>query len=217
MKELELGKMLERKYDQKLNIRTSGIKELKEKNHNRVEPTPYEALEVLVRNYRLEEGDRLVDFGCGRGRVMFYLHDYFNVAITGVEADDQTIDEALLNRRSYLYHKENPAPLKIEYGLAEMYEISPEDNRFYFFNPFELPIYKKVIYNILQSVNKHPRRVELIMYYPLPEFKHFLHSRTPFELIQEFPVPKIHGKYGRFAIYRYEAEEEGRGGQGEKD
>lgn len=199
--------MLERKYDQKLKIRTSGIKELEEKNHNRVEPTPYEALDLLARHYNLKEGDRVVDFGCGRGRVMFYLHDKFNVPITGVEADDETLDEALLNKRSYLYNKEaDHAPLEIEYGLAEMYEISPEENRFYFFNPFELPIFKKVIYNILQSVNEEPRQVELIMYYPLPEFKHFLHSRTPFELINEFTVPRIHGKYGRFAIYRYQGE-----------
>jgi|SRR5699024_10921888 len=200
--------MLERKYDKKLSIRTDGIKELQEKNHNRVESTPYEALDVLCHHYSLKEGDQLVDYGCGRGRAMFYLHDRFNVGVTGIEADDATYDEALLNKRSYLYHKgEDTSSIHIEYGLAEMYEVQEADNRFYFFNPFELPIFRKVVYNILQSVNEHPRTVELIMYYPLPEFKHFLQSRTPFEVINEFTVPKIHGKYGRFAIYRYQGEE----------
>jgi len=139
---------------------------------------------------------------------MFYIHHHFNVPVTGVEADDETYDEALLNKKSYLYNQDQDLPpIHFEYGLAEMYEVKPGDNRFYFFNPFELPIFRKVVYNILQSVNEDPRTVELILYYPLPEFKHFLHSRTPFELINEFTVPKIHGKYGRFAIYRYNGEE----------
>lgn len=199
--------MLERKYDEKLRIRTSGVKELKEKHHNRVEATPYEALEVLYRNYTLGEEDQVVDFGCGRGRAMFYIHHHFNVPVTGVEADDETFDEVLLNKKSYLYNRpDDEPPISIEYGLAEMYEIKPKDNRFYFFNPFELPIFRKVVYNILQSVNEHPRTVELILYYPLSEFKHFLSSRTPFELINQIPVPRIHGKYGKFAIYRYDGE-----------
>ncbi|HLS36406.1 MAG TPA: SAM-dependent methyltransferase [Bacillota bacterium] len=197
--------MLERKYDQALRIRTSGVKELQEKHHNRVESTPYEALDVLTRKYTFHKDDQVVDFGCGRGRALFYIHHHFNVPITGIEADDETFDEILLNKKSYMYEREGATPpITLEYGLAEMYEIKKEDNKFYFFNPFELPIFRKVVYNILQSVNEHPRTVELILYYPLSEFKHFLQSRTPFELINQFDVPRIHGKYGKFAIYRYD-------------
>lgn len=199
--------MLERKYDRKLMVRTDGIRELEEKHHNRCEATPYEALDTLFRVYQFNEGDQVVDFGCGKGRAMFYIHHHFQVPITGIEADDLTIDEALQNKTSYFYDRdENEPPINIEYGLAEMYKVKPSDNRFYFFNPFELPIFRKVIYNILQSVNEHKRTVEIILYYPLPEFKHFLRSRTPFELINQIKVPKIHGKYGKFAIYRYSGE-----------
>lgn len=201
--------MLERKYDQKLKVRTTGIKELEEKHHNRVEATPYEALDVLSRKYSFHEGDQIVDFGSGRGRVAFYLHHHFNVPVTGIEADDETYEEALLNKRSYFYNcKDQEISIEFEYGLAEMYEIKPEDNKFYFFNPFELPIFKKVVYNILQSVNTYPRTVELILYYPLPDFKHFLNSRTPFDLINQITVPKIHGKYGKFSIYRYDGKKD---------
>lgn len=199
--------MLERKYDQKLRIRTDGVRELDVKHHNRYEATPYEALDTFFRVYKLHENDRVVDFGCGRGRAMFYMHHHFQVPVTGIEADDLTFEEALQNKTSYLYGRsENEPSIQFEYGLAEMYEIKPDDNRFYFFNPFTLPIFKKVVYNILQSVNKKSRTVELILYYPLPEFNHFLQSNTPFELINQVKVPKIHGKYGKFAIYRYVGE-----------
>lgn len=196
--------MLERKYDQKLRIRTDGIKELEEKNHNRYEATPYEALDTLFQTYTLNRGDSVVDYGCGRGRAMFYMHHHFQVPVTGIEADDATFEEALKNKSSYFYDiaKDEPS-INFEYGLAEMYEVKPMDNRFYFFNPFSLPIFKKAIYNILQSVNNNQRTVEVILYYPLPEFKHFLASNTPFECINKVNVPKIHGKHGMFAIYRY--------------
>lgn len=196
--------MLERKYDRKLQIRTTGVRELNIKHHNRCEATPYEALDVLFKSYTLKQGDHVVDFGCGRGRAMFYIHHYFQVPVTGIEADDETFEEALKNKESYMFGRsENEPPLEFEFGLAEMYEVKRSDNRFYFFNPFALPIFKKVIYNILTSVNKHPRTVELILYYPLSEFRHFLQSRTPFELINQITVPNIHGKHGKFAIFRY--------------
>jgi len=132
--------MNERKYDERLNISTIGIREQKEteaKHHNRYEATPYEALDVLFQTYTIQKNDQLVDFGCGRGRTMFYIHDRFQIPVKGIEANDKTFEEALSNYESYqrvASHLEEP--IQFIYGLAEDIEVEPGDNLFYLFNPF---------------------------------------------------------------------------------
>lgn len=197
--------LAERKYDRSLQIKTVGIREWseKERHYNRYEATPYAALEKLFQKYKLDKNDRVVDFGCGRGRVTFYIHHRFKIPVTGVEAHDKTLEEALINKKMYRKKRQHiKAPITLEYALAEQYEIAKEDNCFYFFNPFSLQIFKKVIMNILKSMREYERTVELILYYPLTSFKEFLRESTPFEMINKIPVPGDHGKYGKFIIYR---------------
>lgn len=200
----------ERKVDQSLGIRTTGIREWGrdlETRYNRYEATPYDALTRLFKQYKLTDEHRVVDFGCGRGRVTFYIHHHFNVPVTGVEANDKTFDELLNNEESYRKKmNEQSAPLQFDFALAELYHVNDDDNVFYFFNPFSLKIFRKVINNILQSIKKRQRTVDLVIYYPLPEFTRFLQNKTPFELINRIKAPGDHGKYGEFLIFRISEE-----------
>ncbi|BAM48403.1 hypothetical protein AXY_22710 [Amphibacillus xylanus NBRC 15112] len=70
-----------------LQIKTGILREWRKETdkYNRYEATPYQALESLIQHYKLKPTDRVVDFGSGRGRVSFFLHNHFNVPITGVE------------------------------------------------------------------------------------------------------------------------------------
>ena len=199
--------MNEKKYDQSLNISTIGIREWRKRkeanDYNRYEATPYKALDKLYKKYKFNKQDELIDFGCGRGRVSFYIHNRFQISVTGIEANDKTFDEALDNEVSYRRISEHiPAPLQFDYGLAEGYEIPITANRFYFFNPFSVDIFERVVNNILLSLKKKERSVDIILYYPLPVYKRFLKDKTPFKLIQKIKVPGIHGRYGKFLIYR---------------
>lgn len=204
--------MNEEKYDQSLWIKTTGLREWKgmESEYNRYEATPYIALDHLFQSYKLTEGDHLIDFGSGRGRVSFYIHDRFHIPVTGIEANDTTFDEALSNQKSYLYYakEEIEAPIQFDYGLAEGYEIEDSANRFYFFNPFSAEVFEQVVKNIMESLKRKARQADIILYYPLPQYKRILKKHTPFKLINKIKVPKIHGKYGKFLIYRFEQEEE---------
>ncbi len=196
--------MSDRRYDQLLRIKTVGIREVNETSHHRYEATPYVALDKLFQVYQLKKTDHFVDFGCGRGRVAFYIHYHFHLPVTGIEANDETFAEALDNKERYrLGAKHINAPIHFEFGLAEDYEVTPMDNCFYFFNPFSVHIFAKVVQNILRSVKKRKRPVELILYYPLPEYKRFLKENTPFQLLNKVRAPGPHGKYGKFLIYRY--------------
>lgn len=201
--------LAEHEYDEELCIRTEGIREWKDQteSYNRYEATPYQALEILVKNYKIQETDKVVDFGSGRGRVSFFLHSRFQVPVTGIEMNDTTFDESLRNKASYLHHfNDNQASLSFQYGLAEHYEINEDENRFYFFNPFSVKIFKKVVNNILHSIENKHRSVDIILYYPLKEYKQVL-TDTPFRLMNKIKVPGIHGKYGKFLIYRLDEKE----------
>ncbi|NLW23089.1 MAG: SAM-dependent methyltransferase [Tissierellia bacterium] len=198
--------MAERKYDRRLSIKTVGIREWRDgsSHYNRCESTPYSALDKLFQSYKINKGDRLVDFGCGRGRVLFYIHDRFQIPVTGIEVHDKTYEEALDNKMSYRQRaKHIKAPISIEYGLAEHYEIKAEDNIFYFFNPFSVKIFKKVVNNILKSTKTERRQMDIILYYPMPEYKIFLKKNTPFRLVDKIWVSDSNNNYEKFLIYRF--------------
>ena len=95
-------------------------------------------------------------------------------------------------------------PIQFEHIFAEGYDIEKEDNRFYFFNPFSLRIFQKVIDNILRSVEDHPRSVDIILYYPTSEYSHFLEIHTVFELWKEIRLPGLYEENNneRFLIFR---------------
>src|SRR5690625_2949582 len=123
--------MVEKQFDEKLGIRTVGIREWKDKRvpYNRYEATPYAALEKLFQQYKLEEDDQVVDFGCGRGRVSFYIHHRFQISVTGIENNDKTFEEALENKKSYRRRANHiTAPIQFDFGLAEHYEVEATDN-----------------------------------------------------------------------------------------
>lgn len=196
--------MAERKYEHMLNIRTVGLREWRNHTHyHRYEATPYQALEELFKVYKLEKDDEVVDFGCGRGRVSFYIHNRFKVPVTGVEVNDLTFEEALDNKRSYRYKASHiAAPIRFNFALAEQFEVEKDDTVFYFFNPFSVKIFKKVVRNILHSVEKKSRPIDLILYYPTASYKEFIAKNTPFKLLNKVRVPGTQDKKEKFLVYR---------------
>ena len=197
-------KKIDKKFDEKLLIRTRGIREWREDTlYNRTESTPYLALESLFDHYKLNEKDQVVDFGAGRGRVAFYIHNKFNIPITAVELNELTLDEALDNKRAYRTHAQHlEAPIQFQYGYAEQYELAEEDNKFYFFNPFKAEIFEKVVKNIVESAEKFGKEIDIILYYPMPGYKWYLQEKRGFKLVQKILVDGMKDKREKFLIYR---------------
>ncbi len=196
---------MERRQDKLLGIKTTGMRECSGGNvhYNRYEATPYKALDILSENYDFRVTDKFVDFGCGRGRVAFYIHNRFNIPVTGIEADYRTYIEALENRESYCMKTGRAAKnIEIIHGLAQDYEIGNSDNCFYFFNPFSVQIFRRVVQNILRSVGKNKRTVDLILFYPSPEYRDFLDTETPFRVEREILIPGERDEREKFIIYR---------------
>lgn len=189
--------MYDKECDRLLRINTVGVREwLHQSSHyNRYEATPYKALDDFFEVYELKKTDRLVDFGCGKGRLPFYIHNRCGVSVTGIEMSGQLYQEALENQASYMQKvKRSNTFISFECCLAEEYEVEAEDNRFYFFNPFSIQIFMTVIANVLRSVDQHKRSVDIILYYPTSDYIEFLETSTPFELIKGVKVSSMHEK-----------------------
>lgn len=198
--------MKEHYYDDLLNIKTGGgQKGLNQSLHyHRYEPTPYYALETLFNEYELKSSDRVVDFGCGKGRLNFFIHYLFNSTVVGIEMNEPFYKEAIVNRNRYMKKiKNHKDKIHFHCCLAQEYQIDPSDNRFYFFNPFSVQIFQNVINNILLSVEKSKREIELVLYYVSEDYIYFLEKYTAFELKKEVIVPHLyeHNPNERFLIY----------------
>ncbi|MDN7245131.1 SAM-dependent methyltransferase [Planococcus shenhongbingii] len=200
--------MNERQYEEMLNIRTSenqqGFHE--SLHHNRYEPTPYALLEILFSHYRLSGEDRLVDYGCGKGRLNFYVQYLFGAETVGVEMDETFYKEALDNRTAYEKKRKN-AKGKIGFCccLAQHYKVEARDNRFYFFNPFSVQIFMAAVNNILKSVEQVQRPVDVILFFPSDDYIDYLEHQTLFELLEEILLPGANRDIReRFLIYRLE-------------
>ncbi|WP_046721898.1 class I SAM-dependent methyltransferase [Heyndrickxia coagulans] len=194
-------------FDGILHIKTTG--EQKGFNaslhYNRYEPTPYHALCELFDHYELDKSDHVVDFGCGKGRLNFYIHHLFRATVTGIEMNEGLYREALENKKRYeRKFPVQPARIRFKCCLAENYKILPEDNRFYFFNPFSVQIFMKVVQNILRSVEEAHRETDIILYYPSQDYIYFLEDHTPFEKKLEVPLTLLyeHNPYEKFVVYR---------------
>jgi SAM-dependent methyltransferase len=199
--------MDEQYYEKLLNIKTSGEQKIfnESMHYNRYEPTSYSALEALSKHYKFLAEDSIVDFGCGKGRLNFYINYFFDSTVTGIEMNNFFYKEALGNKKNYYKTNKNKTDnINFLNCFAEKYEINPSNNKFYFFNPFSMQIFAKVVRNILVSVEEYERKVDIILYYPSDDYIYFLETSTPFQLTNEIKVPYLYNNDPRhcFLIYR---------------
>lgn len=198
--------MKETFFDELLNVETVGEQRgfYDSLHYHRYEPTPYQALEQLFKQYELKSSDRVVDFGCGKGRLNFFINHLFDASVVGIEMNETFYQAALANRDSYVKKKKSSSEkIHFQCCLAQEYDIQPNDNIFYFFNPFSVQIFMKVVDNILRSVEEVYRDVKLIFYYGSEDYIYFLENHYAFERKEEIVLPGLYEKNvsEKFLIY----------------
>ena len=91
----------ERTWDQRLQIRTTGRDDLRaDQYHHPYEPTPYCVLERLADSGLLSRQDTVLDYGCGKGRVGFFLSHRAKAKCIGIEYDERIYEMALANQKT---------------------------------------------------------------------------------------------------------------------
>lgn len=192
-------------YDKMLNIKSNGIREWPETEteYNRYEATPYFALEKLFKQIKINPSDKFVDFGCGMGRVAFYVHNRFNIDVTGIEANPVVYEELQSNYNKYKKVSQlKNAGLQFKNLFAQDYLVDDCDNVFYFFNPFSVSIFEMVVNNILKSYEENNREMKLILFYPIRQYRKYILERTPFELVSEVQISNEDIEHDKFQVYQ---------------
>lgn len=163
--------MKEEKWDKLLQIRTTGRDDSHADQYRYpYEPTPYPVLERLANSGYIRKGNTLLDYGCGKGRVDFFLSWQTRCRSIGIEYDERIYEKAVENQNMSL------ASGRVTFQAVDAGEFPvPESvDRIYFFNPFSLEILQKVISRIRDSYYEAPREILLFFYYPSDEYISFL-------------------------------------------
>lgn len=160
----------EKMYDAFLGINTKEEEEWEEEGiseeYNRYEVTPYDALSVACEQLRIKPTDCVVDFGCGKGRILFFFNNFFLCRTKGIELDDELYQQLEDNKAYYdVRFKERGRMIDLYHMKAEEYTIAKEDNVFYFFNPCSPEHFAEILENIVVSIEESFRVVTLILYY----------------------------------------------------
>lgn len=162
---------LELELDKLLKIKTSGRDDSNSNLTNfPYEPTPYSVLQELSNTLYISKQDKIIDYGCGKGRVDFFLAYYNKAKMIGVEYDLRLFNKALEN------HSKAISSNRVEFVncCASKYEVPDDVTGAYFFNPFSIKILKDVIINIKKSKERNNREIKLFFYYPSKEYLEFI-------------------------------------------
>ena len=182
----------EHAWDLSLQIKTVGRDDTNaDAYHHPYEPTPYSVLERLAKSGFFGQDDTVLDYGCGKGRVGFFLSYRTKAKTIGIEYDERIYQDALANQKSTI------SRIKPDFVLtrAEEYPMPPEVNRCYFFNPFSVEILHKVMARILESWYESPRDIFLFFYYPSDEYLTCLMTVDELEFYDEIECDDLFEGY----------------------
>ena len=163
------------KGEKKYGIQTSKLNNLKKlsikgndlKHAEIYQGANYFLLEKLFSYLQsINANNNIIDFGCGKGRVIAVAAYYGFNKITGIEFAQELCDIA----------KKNIIPFQVKFPEkvfnvihinAADYAIEDDIDVFFFFNPFNETIMLTVVKNILRSLKINPREVYVVYINPL--------------------------------------------------
>ena len=125
-------------------------------------PTPVIPFLKLIKKLQLPKDSVFVDYGAGKGRAMILAAESRSFKkIKGVEFNTHLHKTAEKNILSYV-QKTNKNVFQLMHKDVVKYQVQPEDNVFYFFNPFNEHILKQCMNRIHTSLKINPRPAFLI-------------------------------------------------------
>ena len=159
------------RWDKLLKIRTTGRDDSKADQYRYpYESTPYSVLERLANSGLIRKNNTLIDYGCGKGRVDYFMAYQTKCKSIGIEYDERIYEKAMTNKETAVSSNK----VIIELANAEKFEVLESVDKIYFFNPFSVEILQKVIAQILDSYYENIRTIQLFFYYPSDEYISYL-------------------------------------------
>jgi len=172
--------MNDREWDKRLHIRTIGREDESSADCSPYEPTPYAVLQRLADSGHVRRKSRVLDYGCGKGRVAFFLAAAVGCRVTGIDHSPKLIDIARANRSASGLGDR----VRLVCCPAERYEPEDEDV-FFFFNPFSQRVFDSVLRRLRRSWQDSPRALRVVCYYPSEEYLRCLEALPEAALLDD--------------------------------
>jgi SAM-dependent methyltransferase len=138
-------------------------------------PTPYAAIySMLGRMPFAPSKSVFLDLGCGKGRAVAVAATFPFERIIGIELSEQLAELAEANIASLRHRRAKQ--IEIHHMDATAYEVPPEVNVIYFFNPFIGKDLRKVVSNIHRSYVNAPRPL-FIIFFTNVKFDEIVHDQ----------------------------------------
>ena len=176
------------RWDKLLKIRTTGRDDSKADQYRYpYEPTPYSVLERLANSGLIRKNNTLIDYGCGKGRVDYFMAYQTKCHSIGIEYDERIYNRALANKTDAVSGN------KVKFLCVDAVGFKIPDNvdRFFFFNPFSVEIFKSVLANIIDSYYENQREMLVMCYYPSDEYLMCLSQEYNVTFVEEFDCSDI--------------------------
>lgn len=163
----------DQEWDRFLGIKTTGRDDsISDLTRYPYEPTDYRVLEMLAGTGYIGKNNTLLDYGCGKGRVSFFLSAQTKCHSLGIEYNPRLIERAKANQESA---RRGHLVTLIQEDAAD-FLVPPKADRAFFFNPFSLDILRPVMMNLLTSCRESPRDMLLFFYYPSAFYCEYLEN-----------------------------------------
>ena len=117
------------KWDKLLHIKTMGRDDSQSDQYRYpYEPTPYSVLQRLANTGFIRKNNMLLDYGCGKGRVDFFLSYQTRCRCLGVEYDERIYEKVMENK------KEAVSKERVSFSLAnaEEFQLPEQIDRIYY-------------------------------------------------------------------------------------
>ena len=120
--------------------------------------TRYKELQKIIHYLKLTPQDVFVDFGCGKGRVVFFISTQGVKKVVGLELDPVLMNNARKNLQTM---KVKHSPIELIEGDAINYDLK-EATVLFFYNPFGSKTLQTIVDHLKKSLNVHPRQIRIL-------------------------------------------------------
>jgi SAM-dependent methyltransferase len=162
-------------FDRRFAVDTAGTLILPElqydprfKYANAYAPTPRSVFHRMLRRLGVDFGRFLfIDFGCGKGKALLLAAELHFKQIIGVELSPKLIRVAEENLKTYCRGTSERDIFQVVCVDAGEYPVPPEPAVYYFANPFQAEVMRKVLESIRQSHAAMPREGYIVYLDPV--------------------------------------------------
>ena len=139
-----------------------GIDEQHQAHAERYQPSQAVPLRTLLHTLRIPPGKVLVDFGCGKGKVLLIASEFGFAEVRGVEVSPALCEIARKNCETYREKTKTKTQFVIVHADACEYRIADDEEVFFLFNPFDAAIVRQVVQNLTISLHRRKRKIWIL-------------------------------------------------------